>query len=231
MLERYLEVFGEGKFQEQASSFIAEVTLEIRAAEDETALQELQALSGEALASLRGGGIADDEIVGGGELNRPWYWKKPVGQTATRKIILKVADVGKLNRALAQLEPLQASHKERRTISIALRQPEYQSSREAQAGALVEAFEDALAKATRLAAAMNVELGRPIQTEEGGWAKRSSGVAGDADWGGDRSRFALGGAAAVGAPGAGDAEPERELFPPTRTIFVRCRVRFGIVEA
>lgn len=228
-MDRYIEVIGEGQFIETATKFIAEVTLEVRASKDETAMRELAEFWAEALAVLREAGISDDEIVEGGvDFQRPWYWKKKVGQSALRKIILKVADVDRLHRGLEQLEPLQARNKERKTISVDMRQPVFEDSDEAKSAVLARAFQDAKAKASRLAAAMGCKLGQPIEAEEGGWSKRNSGFSGDDDWWGDQSRFPMSGGGVVVMAGAGAAEPAPTPQRPTRTIFVKCRVRFAI---
>lgn len=227
-MERYSEVIGEGKFLETASRFVTEITLEVRAAKDETALREVAEIRTEAIEVLREAGIADEEFVeGGADFYRPWYRKKQVGQNAARKIILKVTDYGRLTQALERLEPLQSRNKERRTVSISMRQPEFEDSVDAKATALAQAFEDAKLKALRVAAAMNFNLGPAIHLEEGGWAKRNSGFSGDEDWFGDDSRFGAAGGAIMLAAGAA-AEPEPELQRPTRSIFVKCRVRFQV---
>lgn len=229
-MKRYLEVIGEGKYIEMASRFVAEVTIDVRAAKDETVVRELAELWGEAIAILREAQITEEEMVEGGtELHRPWYWKKNVGQNAARKIILKVNELARLNQALEKLEPLQSRNKERKTISVEMRQPEFEDSIDAKSAALVQAFKDAHAKATQLAAAMQCQLGKPINFEEGAWAKRGSGFAGDEDWAGDSGRFAMGGGFAVlAASGGAAAEDEPELQRPTRSIFVKCRVRFSL---
>jgi uncharacterized protein YggE len=227
-MDRYIEVTGEGQFQESAARFIAELTLEVRADKEETAMSEVDELCGEALAMLRRHGIAEDEIVeGGGNLWRPWYWKKQAGQKAMRRVILKAADFGRLNRALEQLEPLQSRNRERKTIGIEMQQPEFEESPDAKSNALAQAFQEARTKAQRLAVEMNCTLGEPLHDEEGGMVKRNSGFSGDEDWSGDSSRFGYGGAVVMMAAGAA-AEPPPELQRPARTIFVRCRVRFAI---
>lgn len=231
-MDRYIEVIGEGSFIETAARFIAEVTLEVRAAKDETALRDVAELWCEALSILREAGITDEEITEGGTaFQRPWYWKKQVGQTAVRKLILKVSDFGKLNRALEALEPLQSRNKERKTISVDMRQPEFVDSANAKATALADAFADAKAKALRLVSSMECRLGSPLQVEEGAYARRNSGFSGDEDWGGDASRFAIEGGIVLAAAGAAESEPEPELQRPNRTIFVQCRVRFAIDDA
>lgn len=228
-MDGYIEVIGEGQFIETACRFIAEVVLEVRAAKDETAFAEVGELARDAVSILREAGLSEDEIgEGGSDVQRSWYWKKQVGQTAARKVILKVSDFTRLNRALEKLEPLQSRNKERRTVRVDMRQPEFEARSQAKAAALAAAFVDAKEKAAQLAARMGRQLGQVISAEEGGWARRGSGFSGDEDWGGDYSRFALGGFAVPAAGVAAAPEPDVELQKPTRTIFVKCRVRFAL---
>lgn len=229
-MDRYIEVIGEGRFEETAARFLAEVTLEVRAAKEESALREVGELREETLSLLRGAGVVEEEIVEGGlDVHRPWHWKKRVGQTAARKFLLKVEDFGRLSHALELLEPLQSRDKDRKTVSVQMRQPEFADESDGKATALIEAFTEARAKASRLAAAMNGRLGQVLSVEEGKQAKRNSGFAGDEDWNGDYSRFAKGGSIRLAAAGA-DSEPEPILQRPTRTIYVTCRVRFALEE-
>lgn len=230
-MDRYIEVIGEGSFHETAARFIVAVQFEVRAAKDETALREVSELANSAIALLREAGLNDEEITEGGtELYQPWYRKKQVGQNSSRNVILKVADYGRLIHALELLEPLQIKNKERKTISIDMRQPEFAETADAHANALTAAFADAKAKAIKLVSAMNCRLGSPLQVEEGGLAKRNSGFSRDEDWWGDNSRFGMGGSIMLAAPNDGPSEPAPDLQRPTRTIFVKCRVRFAIED-
>lgn len=232
-MERYIEVIGEGHFIETACRFIAEVSLEVRAAKDDTAYAEVGELARDAAAILREAGLTENEMVeGGSDVQRPWYWKKKqIGQTAIRKLILKASDFSRLNRALEKLEPLQSRNKERRTIAVNMRQPEFEAGGEAKAVALKTAFLDAQKKATTLAGQMGCALGPVISVEEGGWAKRSSGFSGDEDWWGDSSRFAMGGGVVMaGGAAASPEEPDLELQKPTRSVYVKCRVRFALLS-
>ena len=133
-MDRYIEVIGEGSFHETAARFIVAVQFEVRAAKDETALREVSELANSAIALLREAGLNDEEITEGGtELYQPWYRKKQVGQNSSRNVILKVADYGRLIHALELLEPLQIKNKERKTISIDMRQPEFAETADAHA--------------------------------------------------------------------------------------------------
>ncbi len=229
-MDRYIEVTGEGRFVERAARFVADISVEVRAAKQETALDEAAALWKDAITVLRESGIAEDEIIEGGtSYYRPWYWKKQVGQTATRKILLKVSDFTRLNRALEQLEPLQA--RDRKSIVVSMRQPEFDAPAALKAEALKAAFRDAQEKAKGLCNEMGKQLGRVLHVEEGRWAKRASGFSGDEDWWGDSDRFGPAGGGVLAAGGAAaPGEPEINLENPTQTIFVRCRVRFELLD-
>ena len=226
--DRYIEVVGEGQFVEHPVRFVAEITIQVRAAKHDTALNELGELCRAVVLSLRDSGIDDDEIVEGGtNFLQPWYLKKKSGQVGTRKVILKVDDFGRMNRALEKLEPFQKSG--RTSISIEMRQPEFDASADEKAAAFKSAFAEAHAKATRLAQEAGVDLDEVIQIEEGRSARRASGFSGDEDWWGDSDRF--GPAAGVAMDAAASADEfgsEVGTHSPTRSIFVKCRVRFAI---
>lgn len=228
--QRYIEVTGEGCFTETANRYVAEVSVEVRAAKKETVLDEVREFWTAAIASLRENGIADAEIAEGGiDYFRPWYWRKKPGQTGTRKIILKVPDFDRLNTALEALEPLRSGN--RRSLTVDLKQPEFDSSSEAKSNALTAAFNDAKTKAETLAQQMGVILGDVLRVEEGRTARRRSGFSGDDDWYGDGDRFGGYGGAVVLAAGGGSAE-DNDFTPadPTRDIWVKCRVRFSITS-
>ena len=227
--QRYIEVTGEGCFTETASCFLAEISVEVRAAKKETVLEEVRTFWDSAVACLRENGIADSEIVEGGiDYFRPWYWRKKPGQTGTRKIILKVTDFDRLNSALEALEPLRTG--ERRSLTVELKQPEFDTDSAAKSAALSAAFEDAKTKAEALAEKIGATLGETLRVEEGRTARRQSGFSGDDDWYGDGDRFGgYGGAVVLAAPGgAGDDDDDFTPADPTRDIWVKCRVRFSI---
>lgn len=58
-MDRYIDVIGDGEIVETAAKFIAQLTLIVRAAKDETALRELSMLYAEAVAILRDSGIGE----------------------------------------------------------------------------------------------------------------------------------------------------------------------------
>ena len=227
--QQYIEVTGEGSFTETANRYVAEVSVEVRAARKETVLSEVREFWSEAIASLRENGIADTEIAEGGvDYFRPWYWRKKPGQTGARKIILKVPSFDRLNTALEALEPLRSG--ERRSLTVDLKQPEFDSSSVAKSNALSAAFSDAKTKAETLAQQMDVELGDVLRVEEGRTNRRRSGFSNDDDWNGDGDRFGgNGGAVVLAAGGAGD-DDDFSPAGPTRDNWVKCRVRFLVTS-
>lgn len=228
--DRYIEVVGEGRFDEHVASFIASITVQVRSAKDDTSLDEVDEMWRAVVSTLRQAGITDEEIVEGGtSYFHPWYWKKKPGQRAVRKVLLKVRDFSRMNSALAEIEPLQAG--ERKSITVNMRQPEFDASVEEKSAAFDSAFAEARSKATRLAQLAGVELGPVVHIEEGRSARRASGFLGDEDWGGDSDRFGLTtGGVVMAASGGLDDQSEFNLQTATRSVFVRCRVRFEIAE-
>ena len=75
---------------------------------------------------------------------------------------------------------------------------------------------------------MGCELGPVIHLEEGSSSRRSSGFTGDDDWSGDSDRFSGGGIVLAAAGDLAEDNEEITLENPTRTIWVKCRVRFHV---
>lgn len=230
MSDRYIEVVGEGRFEERPSRFVAAITVQVRAGKGAAALDELDEFWRAVVSTLRQAGLTDDEIVEGGtSYFHPWYSKKKSERFGVRKVILKVRDFGRMNAALAELEPLQSG--ERKSIAVNMRQPDFDAGVEEKAAAFESAFAEAHSKAARLAQLAGVELGPVIHIEEGRSGRRGSGFSGDEDWGGDSDRFGPStGVVMLGAPGSADDESEFNLQTATRSVFVKCRVRFEIGE-
>ncbi|WP_428305046.1 SIMPL domain-containing protein [Lacipirellula sp.] len=114
-------------------------------------------------------------------------------------------------------------------MSVDLRQPVFDSESNIQSFALSAAYDDARTKAESLAKQMGVILGDVLRVEEGPWSQRRSGFGGDYDWNGDGGRFGV----IMGAPAAvaGSASVGGDEFSPanpSRDIWVKCKVRFGI---
>ena len=233
-MNRYIETKGEGQYQSAVARYLADVSLEVRAANNDTAFAEVAELRTQAIAVLLGNGIDRHELSEGRtEFKRPWFWKRKAGQSATRKVTIKASEIGRMIGALEALEPLQEKDKQRKTVSVDMRQPEFNDSPELEAAALSDAFDVAKMKANAIADRIGAKLGDVLHLEEGKRSKRNSGLIGDADWGGDDSRIGFGGAVMLAAPGGGgdgtDAIDE-SLEESSRTIFVTCTVRFSLVQ-
>ena len=227
-MERYIEIIGEGSYVEEAALFVADVSVEVRAAQKETAFDEANEFAKEVIRTLMLSGIEQEELVEAGSgYFRPWYLRKKAGKTAVRKVTLKVPDLSRLYAALEAIEPLRKV--ERRSLDVHMRQPVFETSSDAKAAALKDAFNEAKYKGLELANEMGCDLGPVIYFEEGRSSRRSSGFSGDADWWGDSDRFS-GGAVMVAAAreATTDDDDGITLQSPTRSIWVKCLVRFQI---
>lgn len=225
-MERYIEITGEGSYAEDAARFVTDIFIEVRAAKKESAFDEANGFAKEVIHTLIKAGIQESELIeGGADYFRPWYLRKKVSQTGIRKVTVKIDDLSRLYSALEMLEPLQKA--ERRLLNIEMRQPEFEATSNSKAAALRAAYHDAKHKATEVANEMGCKLGPVIHIEEGRSSRRSSGFTGDEDWWGDSGRFSSG---VTYSPVLGSAEDDEEitLENPTRTIWVKCRVRFQI---
>jgi uncharacterized protein YggE len=227
-MKRYIEITGEGSYTETAARFVTDISVVVRVAKKETAFDKVNDFATEVIQTLLTSGLEESELVEGGtDYFRPWYLRKKAGQTGVRKIIVKVADLKRLYSALETLEPLRKA--ERRSLNIQMRQPEFETTSESKTAALKSAFSDAKARVTELASEMGVTLGKVIHVEEGRSSHRASGFGDDDDWMGDSDRFSGGGIRlAAGAGGGAEDEEEVSLAHPTRTIWVKCRVRFSV---
>ena len=227
-MERHIDVIGEGNFTEMATRFVAEVVVEVKGSAKCTVISEVTDFQNEALNVIRESGIAEDEISEGGLLSyQPWYWIRKPGQSARRKIILKVAEFPRLNTSLEALEPLRGD--KRRIISVNLKQPEFDSTTSSRANALVAAFQDAREKAENLAKTLGRKLGNVLHVVEGRPSHRRSGFTGDEDWYGDEERFRRAGSSELYASiDCAVEDPGYNPANPTRDIWVKCRVRFEL---
>ena len=213
-MDRFIEVVGTGTLTESISEYQADVTLQVRAAQAETAINEVMELRSECIRRLREAGLSDLELrEGGAEVWRPWFWKKKPGQEASQKLLITCDDMPRLMRALGALEPL--FENQRYSLSVSMGRPTFRVDVTARREAEREAVADAEDKAANVAVASGLKLAGVIELEELDVKTSRSGAYGD-----------LGGfyaAAAGGAAGASD-EP---LEAATRSSAIRFRVRFA----
>ncbi|HEX5687426.1 MAG TPA: SIMPL domain-containing protein [Ideonella sp.] len=214
-MDRFIEVVGVGKLVERVAEYRADVTLQVRAAQVETAIKEVADLRNECIRRLRDAGLNERELQeGGAEVWRPWFWKKKPGQEASQKLLVSSDDMQRLLGALGSLEPL--FENQRYSLSVSMRQPLFEAGDGARREAERDAITDAEAKATNVALVSGLTIAGVIEIEELDVKVSRSGAYGDQDWG---IAFAAGGGAA--------AESTEPLEAATRSSSIRFRVRFA----
>ncbi|WKB50638.1 SIMPL domain-containing protein [Eleftheria terrae] len=218
-MQNSIEVVGAAQLVETAAEYRADLTMSVRAAQTETAVNEATELRRRCVESLRKSGLRDSELQeGGADVWRPWYGKRKAGQEASHRILLACDDMQRLSGALAALEPL--FENQRHTLSVFMRPPRFATSEEARRSAEREALANARTKAENIAAAAGLCLRGVVEVEELGSKIGHSGAYGDEAWGGY--------AAAAMGPGAGaDEDAPVSLDPATRSSTIRFRVRFA----
>lgn len=222
---KYIDVVGEGMFEEQVKNYIADLTIEVKASKSETAIKEADKLKAKCIQKLIKSGLEPDQIIDAGkEVWRPWWGSRKVAKEAYQKITVKTNDVDLLSKALSATESL--FDNQRYVFTINMRQPEFEPAEGVKEEALKEAIKDARYKAVALASESGLTLTNVLQIQELKQAKRSSGAMGDWDWAGDSDRFAVAAAPMALADAGGAGAPDIES--PKRAIWVKYRVRFGV---
>jgi uncharacterized protein YggE len=220
-VNRFIEVVGVGTLVERVGEYRADVTVQVRAAQVETAIKEVAELRVQCIRQLRSAGLAENELQeGGSEVWRPWFWKKKPGQEASQKLLVSCSDVQRLMGALGSLEPL--FENQRFSLSVAMRRPHFVAEQSARRDAERAAFADASAKAGNAASIHGLRIAEVLEIEELDAKTSRSGAYGDQDW--------MGFAAAAGGAGTLD-EPGETLDAATRTSSTRFRVRFSVERA
>jgi len=214
-LDRFIDVVGTGTLSESVAEYRADVTLQVRAAQVETAIQEVSDLRSECIRRLRTAGLTDRELLeGGAEVWRPWYLKKKPGQEASQKLLVSCEDMQRLMGALGALESL--FENQRYSISVSMRRPIFATNLAARREAERAAIADAENKAANIAGRAGLSLDGVIECEELDTKMSRSGSFGDQDW--------MGGAVAAGGAGGDLGET---LEAATRSTSVRFRVRYA----
>ena len=223
-MDSYIEVTGQSSLVEQVTTYRADLSLSVRAAQADTAISEAGALRDDCIRVLKSSGIDPDEMSeGGNTIWQPWFWKKSKpGQERAFKILIACSDAKRLYTALDALQPI--FEHQRYTLSVSTLKPQFEASDAERTAAHAAALADARAKAQLIASESGVRLSFISQVEELGTAVGRSGAYGDEDWGY--------GMRAAGGGSGGDEEPVYvELEGAKRISKIRYRVRFGIVAA
>src|SRR5215470_8730003 len=127
-MDPFIEVVGQGTLTEKVAEYRMDLSVTVRAAQGDVALKEATELRSRCIRTLKESGIKDRELTeGGGQVWRPWFWKKKPGQEASHKILIACPDWDRLFKALGALEPL--FDNQRCSLSVSMRQPKFEAKR------------------------------------------------------------------------------------------------------
>lgn len=225
MSKKYIEVVGEGSYQEFPEKVVLDVEFSVRAAKEESAGEENRHLANTLVNELLESGLTQKKIYcGGRESIVPWWKRKKAGQETRTKITIISSRRELVYKATEQIN--RYIDNKRITVDVSERQPVYKAHEGADVEALEIALQNAKEKAAYLAKLASCVLGEVLEIEE--WKKntRNSGSYGDPDWWGDSG-------AMMGAAGTAsfDDEPASYLEGNNRTVYVKLRVRYEIKPA
>ncbi len=220
-MKTYIEVIGQGTLTEAVTEYRADLSVTVRAAQGDAALQEATDLRNRCIRTLKESGIKGNELTeGGGEVWRPWFWKKKPGQEASHKILIACPDRDRLFTALGTLEPL--FDNQRASLTVSMRRPRFEAESAERSAAMSRAIADAKSSAETLAREAGLRITGVTQVEELDDRKEPSGAYGDEDWRG---------AYAVAAGELLSEEAPEALDAAVRQVTVRYRVRFAVDKA
>jgi len=218
-VDAFIEVIGQGTLTEKVVEYRADLSVAVRAARGDAALEEAIELRSRCIRTLKESGIKSSELTeGGGEVWQAWFWKKKPGQEVSHKVLIACPDRDRLFKALGALEPL--FDNQRSSLSVSMRQPKFEAMSDARSIAMSGAIAHAKSSAEIIAREAGLRVTGVTQVEELDQRKDRSGAYGDEDW---RGAYAVAGSAA--APFEEAPEP---IDAAVRQIVVRYRVRFSV---
>lgn len=219
----YIEVLGESSYIEEVVRFPLSVDVEIvvpllDSAEIAGRFADLDDRFTSAVAGFRKSFTSVEH--GGTRVREVYVDKKEKMRGMERRYLFVATSPEVQERLISTVGTIRIKSGE--NISVAVRQPLFEPDPKAVAKAHGEAIQDASARAAVVAEAAGGEVGVVIHARQLAFAKRSSGAFGDSDWWGGSDRFSE--SFHIGSVGRG----ELNTTEPTRTIFVRYLVRFGL---
>src|SRR5215470_3184243 len=217
-MDPFIELIGQSTLTEKVTEYRMDLTLTVRAAQNDVALREVTELRSRCIRALKDGGIRSSELTeGGGQVWRPWFWKKKPGQEASHKILIACPDWDRLFKALGALEPL--FNNQRSFLSVSMRRPKFEARSSERTIAMSNAITDAKSSAEIIAHEAGLTVTGVIQVEELDQRKERSGAYGDESW---HDGYAI---ACAAAP---SEEVPESIDAAVRQIVLRYRVRFSV---
>jgi uncharacterized protein YggE len=219
-MDPFVEVIGRGTLTEKVTEYRADLSVTVRAAQGDAALMEANELRDRCIRTLKESGIKGSELTeGGGQVWRPWFWKKKPGQEVSHKVLIACPDRDRLFKALGALEPL--FDNQRSSLLVSMRQPKFEATSGEWSTALSSAITDAKSSAVIIAHEAGLRIMGVTQVEELDQRKERSGAYGDENWHG---------AYAIARAGTSEEAPA-SIDAAVRQIVVRYRVRFSVENA
>jgi uncharacterized protein YggE len=216
-MDPFIEVIGQAALTEKAVECRADLSVTVRASQGDAALKEALELRDHCIRTLKESGIKGSELTeGGGQVWRPWFWKKKPGQEVSHKILISCPDGDRLFKALGALEPL--FDNQRSSLSVSMRRPKFEATGGERSAAMSSAITNAKSSAEIIAHEAGLRVTGVTQVEELDERIERSGAYGDEDWHG---MYAI----AAAAPSEEAPEP---IDAAVRQIVVRYRVRFSV---
>lgn len=226
-METFIDVVGSSEYAEYPDKIILDIDISVRAAKKDTAEKDITEVVNKTIDHLYECGLSKDEVFfGGRESYTPWWRRDKAGVETRNRITIQSSNKALVYQALETAERYKAD--KRIGFDIEERQPIYIAKDEDIQLAMQQAISDALSKATCLAEAAGSRVGQVLQIEEIKKGVRASGSYGDYDYG-DYGSFAVGMAAGGSAEGYDD-EPAARLERSSRTIFVKYRVKYALLN-
>lgn len=219
MSKKYIEVVGEGSYQECPEQVVLDVELSVRSAKEESAGKRHRKIADTLVNELLESGLTKKEIYfGGRESFVPWWKRKKAGQETRTKITIISARRELVYQATEQIN--RYIDNKRITVEVSERQPVYKAPEGADIEALETALKNAKGKAAHLAKLASCVLGEVLEIEE--W----KGSYGDPGWWGDSGEMM----SAAGSVNLNE-ETTSDLQGNNRTVYVKLRVRYEIKSA
>jgi len=216
-MDPFIEVIGQGTLTEKVVEYRADLSVTVRAAQGDAALKEAIELRNCCVRTLKESGIKGSELTeGGGQVWRPWFWKKKPGQEVSHKILIACPDRDRLFKALGALEPL--FDNQRSSLLVSMRQPKFEAISGERSTAMSSAIANAKSSAEIIAHEAGLRVTGVTQVEELDQRKERSGAYGDEDW---RGAYAIAGAEL-------SEEAPEPIDAAVRQVVVRYRVRFSV---
>ncbi len=221
----FIKVSGEASYKEEPIKWIIDLIITIRAAKEETIMNDSTEYNNTVITILKENNIKDDEIFyAGKEVYIPWWKKKSSGINVSNTITIITNDRYKAYKALDKVHKLQKI--QRVNFEVNEREPIFQANNNDIILAQKEACNNAKNKAEILANEFDRNIGTVIEITELNKSYRGSGNIGDYDFYGP---YAVTAAASSATLEEDNYIDEIELKGNERITFIQYEFKFELI--